>query len=406
MKTVRRIESLPSHDQGFVLNTPAADSGNEQPFPHRLLEALVTDGKWDDLAALAVEAWIRLAGACAALLVSPVGPTQLQVVSCRLRSGNGLQAGITRDSGSFATLLDRAAVVQTLAEAGLIGGLNVEVFVWPDLAAALLVQFAEDNRLPAADGEGIRSTLIPISRQLLARATDRAILIPDCRLLEAMAEFAAGAGHEINNPLGTILGQTQMLLRSEASTERRQTYEMIGAQAWRIRDMIGNSMLFARPPRPQKVLLILTEIVQEALLPLSRLAAESNIELQFDRNPEHIELTADRAQLCTVISQLVRNSIEALRSADRSGTISVILRDELSHAVEMTVVDDGPGIVSEDVRRHMFNPFYSGRSAGRGLGFGLCLVWQIVRMHGGLILLETPATGGTAFHIALPKAQA
>lgn len=385
------------------MNTPAADSGNDQPFPHRLLQALVSERSWDDLASLAVESWIRLAGASAALLVSPLGAAELQVISCRAVSGSVPQTTLTVISQSFAALLNRTSVIETLAESGLVVGLSIEVFTWPDLASALVVQFPADSPASAVGNDSIRSTLIPICRQLLSRAANRSVLIPDSRLLEAMAEYAAGAGHEINNPLGSILGQTQLLLKSDPSAERRQTYEMIGAQAWRIRDMIGNSMLFARPPRPQKTDLNLVETSQAVVQSLRKDAEASGIELELITKSEHIGLTADRAQLGTLMSQLVRNSIEALRGMGRSGTISVSLRDELPRAVEISVIDDGPGIVSEDVRRHMFNPFYSGRSAGRGLGFGLCLTWQIVRMHDGLILHETPAAGGIAFHVALPR---
>ena len=66
--------------------------------------------------------------------------------------------------------------------------------------------------------------------------------------LEALAEFAAGAGHEINNPVATIVGRAELLLKGETNPERRQALLTIGAQALRIRDMIGDLMVFARPP--------------------------------------------------------------------------------------------------------------------------------------------------------------
>ena len=274
------------------------------------------------------------------------------------------------------------------------------VLPWPDLAAALIVQFP-DVVEPAI--ERLQATLVPTCRQLLSRANDRAILLPRADELEAMAEFAAGAGHEINNPLASILGQTQILLKSEPSTDRKQAFETIGAQAWRVRDMIGNSMLFARPPQPQKSHINLVEIVQQTLKPFHKSATDADVEIHFATTADVIEVAADRTQLGTLIAQLVRNAIESLRGADQDGNVSVTLRDDLLTTVELSVVDDGPGIVSDEVRRHLFNPFYSGRSAGRGLGFGLCLAWQIVRMHGGLILHETPKNGGAAFHVALPK---
>ena len=370
------------------------------PFLHRLLDAQVCECGWDDLSSLVVEAWIRLGGASAAVLISPGSAEELQVTCCRSVDEHGPQFSSILLAQPFAILLDQGDIIEAIAETGLIGGLHLMVLPWPDLAAALIIQFPEVVE-PAR--ETLQATLISTCRQLLSRASDRAVLLPRADVLEAMAEFAAGAGHEINNPLGSILGQTQILFKSEHSTERKQAFETIGAQAWRVRDMIGNSMLFARPPQPQKKNINLVEVVQQTLAPFDRSAADAGIEIHFATTADVIDVVADRTQLSTLIAQLVRNAIESLRGADQDGRVSVTLRDDLPNTVELSVVDDGPGIVSDEVRRHLFNPFYSGRSAGRGLGFGLCLAWQIVRMHGGIILHETPKTGGAAFHVALPK---
>ena len=370
------------------------------PFLHRLLDAQVCECGWDDLSSLVVEAWIRLGGASVAVLISPGSAEELQVTCCRSVDEHGPQFSSILLAQPFAILLDQGDIIEAIAETGLIGGLHLMVLPWPDLAAALIIQFPEVVE-PAK--ETLQATLISTCRQLLSRASDRAVLLPRADVLEAMAEFAAGAGHEINNPLGSILGQTQILLKSEHSTERKQAFETIGAQAWRVRDMIGNSMLFARPPQPQKKNINLVEVVQQTLAPFDRSAADAGVEIHFATTADVIDVVADRTQLSTLIAQLVRNAIESLRGADQDGRVSVTLRDDLPNTVELSVVDDGPGIVSDEVRRHLFNPFYSGRSAGRGLGFGLCLAWQIVRMHGGIILHETPKTGGAAFHVALPK---
>jgi signal transduction histidine kinase len=371
-----------------------------EPFLHRLLDAQVSELGWDNVSSLVVEAWIRLGGASAAVLISPVSSEELQVTCCRAVDGQTPQFSSILLAQPFAILLDQGDIIEAIAETGLVGGLHLVVLPWPDLAAALILQFPEVVESAHATRQ---STLMATGRQLLSRANDRTILLPRADLLEAMAEYAAGAGHEINNPLGSILGQTQILLKNEQSTERRQAFEMIGAQAWRIRDMIGNSMLFARPPQPQKKRLNLVEVVQQALTPFGKFAAEAGIKIHFATTADVIEVVADRTQLSTLMAQLVRNAIESLRGADQDGSVSVTLRDDLPNTVELSVVDDGPGIVSDEVRRHLFNPFYSGRSAGRGLGFGLCLAWQIVRLHGGMILHESPETGGAAFHVAILK---
>lgn len=382
------------------MSNSSEELNSETPFPHRLLTAQVSEFGWDALSSLAVEAWIRLGGATAALMLSPVGAEALRIECCRVVEGQAPHFSRISLTQPFAILLNQGDIIEAIAETGLIGGLHVQVLPWPDLAAAMIVQFPEVIE-PAQ--QALQETLIATCRQLVSRAMDRAILLPRADLLEAMAEFAAGAGHEINNPLGSILGQIQILLKSDQSTDRRQAFETIGAQAWRIRDMIGNSMLFARPPQPQKQVINLVDVVQQTLQPFNKSAADAGVEIHFATTADEIAIVADRSQMSTLISQLVRNAIEAIRGANRDGSVSVTLRDDLPQTVELSVADNGPGVLSDEVRQHLFNPFYSGRSAGRGLGFGLCLSWQIVRMHGGLILHDTPADGGAAFHVALPR---
>lgn len=380
----------------------AAERNSNSPFPHRLLAALASSADFKTVSILVVESWVRLGRASSAILISANGPDELDLISCRAVEGSTPQLMHQTIEAPFSTLLDDGAVVGIAAESGLVGGLHLQVLPWPDLAASCVVQMPDDTLATAQ--EGFDQTLVSISRQLISKCTDRPVLIPEYATLEAMAEFAAGAGHEINNPLASIIGQTQLLLKNEQSTERRQAFETIGAQAWRIRDMIGNSMLFARPPQPRGERLNLVEIAQQTLQPLTSSAAGCNIEIKLASTSDQIELEADRSQLSTLISQLVRNSIEAIRPTNRPGMISVTLRDDQPGTAELSVIDDGPGIVSGEVRRHLFNPFYSGRSAGRGLGFGLCLAWQIARMHGGMILHDTPAAGGCAFHVAIRTA--
>ncbi|MCA9010607.1 MAG: HAMP domain-containing histidine kinase [Planctomycetaceae bacterium] len=388
------------------MNPEAAQAGmateeqmGDDPFLHRLLHAQVSESGWSVLSSLVAESWIRLGGASAALLMSAHGADELQVSCCRAVDGSAPQFNCLTLSEPWSILLSPGDVIESIAQTGLVGGLNLQVLPWPDLVSALIVQFPEVvPPLQAA----LYTTLISVSRNLLSRARDRSILMPRADILEAMAQFAAGAGHEINNPLGSILGQTQILLKSEQAADRKQAFETIGAQAWRVRDMIGNSMLFARPPIPQKERLNAVEVVQQTLTPIEKSALNAGVEIRFATSADEIHVVADRSQLSTLVSHLIRNSVESLRGADRHGCVSVTLRDDLPGTIELSVVDDGPGIVSEEVRQHLFNPFYSGRSAGRGLGFGLCLAWQIVRMHGGMILHETPEEGGAAFHIALP----
>ncbi|QDT38909.1 sensor histidine kinase [Stratiformator vulcanicus] len=218
--------------------------------------------------------------------------------------------------------------------------------------------------------------------------------------LEAMAEFSAGAGHEINNPAATIAGRARMLLADETDPERKRSLATIGAQAYRIRDMIGDAMLFARPPQPEPTVFPLASLLQELLPPLQESAAAvpCTISIQCE---ESISIFADRNQIGVAITALIENAINA---AVENGAIKVaatsVEKDDRA-TTQIQVADNGTGFTDVE-RRHLFDPFFSGRQAGRGLGFGLPKAWRIAEMAGGAIrYLEE--SNETEFTLTLPS---
>jgi signal transduction histidine kinase len=238
--------------------------------------------------------------------------------------------------------------------------------------------------------------------------------------LKALAEFAAGAGHEINNPLATILGRTQLLLPGETDPDRRQALLTIGGQALRIRDMIGDLMLFARPPKMHPKSLDLKQIVRQTLTQSGAFRDAEAAGIQFDVPPEDglpVAIWADAVHLSVVISSLVRNSLEAMAEGGRitiqCETVSGPACPPSSPAnpsesiafAKLTVTDNGPGLSPLD-REHLFDPFYSGRQAGRGLGFGLCKCWRIVTLHGGRIDVSSTPGEQTTFSVLWPTRSA
>jgi signal transduction histidine kinase len=221
--------------------------------------------------------------------------------------------------------------------------------------------------------------------------------------LAALAEFAAGAGHEINNPVGTIVGHVQQLLAAETDPDRRHALTTIGAQAYRIRDMIGDVMLFARPPRAQRLSLDMCAVVADVVSQLAHDARTAGVQVAVDVGGA-VPVFADKSQLQVAISALLRNCFDSLSSG---GTVTIQVRSAGTDGAEwalLTIRDNGPGL-SAEAREHLFSPFYSGRQAGRGLGFGLPKVWRIVTGHGGQIDVESPATGGLVVTTRWPATQ-
>jgi signal transduction histidine kinase len=221
--------------------------------------------------------------------------------------------------------------------------------------------------------------------------------------LAAMKELAYGAGHEINNPLANIAARAQTLLRDEPNPERQRMLRAIHRQAMRAHEMIADLMLIAQPPALSLRELDLCEIARQVVEEQQDLAAEREIQLTCDMGGVPILIRGDATQLAVAIAAVVSNSIEAVGNGGQvEVAVSLVDHDGQSWA-EVVVSDDGPGI-SEEVRRHIFDPFFSGREAGRGLGFGLSKCWRIVTEHGGRVVVAGNVRGGAEMTIVLPIA--
>jgi signal transduction histidine kinase len=218
--------------------------------------------------------------------------------------------------------------------------------------------------------------------------------------LEAMAEFAAGAGHEINNPLTVISGRAQLLLRGESDPERRHALALISAQAMRVFEMIADMMLFARPPKPEFAQCDIAALLERAMGDFRAAAQRQDTRLEYVGSTGPISIMADATQVAVAVRALFQNALEALGNG---GQIEISLESSPSE-VHVRVCDDGPGI-TVDERRHIFDPFYSARQAGRGLGLGLSKAWRIATQHNGRIDVASEPGHGASFTLTLPVSQ-
>jgi signal transduction histidine kinase len=257
----------------------------------------------------------------------------------------------------------------------------------------------EGRRLWLAPAEGVGDWLPLLAARLrrLAELEGRFQQTLEAEKLEAIAEFAAGAGHEINNPLAVISGRAQFFLKEERDPERRHAWALMIAQTKRVYEMIADMMLFARPPQPELGRIELAGLLDRIVEELSARAAEQETVLRRTGEAGPVEIEADGTQLTVAIEAICKNSLEAL---GREGHIEIDLQTG-QQEVRIRICDDGPGIPPQE-RRHVFDPYYSARQAGRGLGLGLSKAWRIITGHGGTIEVDSQAGQGTAFTITLP----
>jgi signal transduction histidine kinase len=225
--------------------------------------------------------------------------------------------------------------------------------------------------------------------------------------LDALKEFAYGAGHEINNPLANISTRAQTLLRGETDPERRRMLATINRQAFRAHEMIADLMLFARPPRPHKRTLDLVRLTDTLIADLSAHARDQRTELVRIGGSNTVLVVADENHLAEAIRAILLNALEALGMGGRVETEvcspgPANTREPLPRVI---IRDNGPGIDARQLA-HLFDPFFSGREAGRGLGFGLSKAWRIVTLHDGRIDVESQPGRGATFTISLPVTDA
>jgi signal transduction histidine kinase len=255
------------------------------------------------------------------------------------------------------------------------------------------------------DGPNRETPTSLFCRALLAELTRlRALEADFARRLEheklvAMYHLAYGASHEINNPLANIATRAQMLLRDEADPEKRRRLATMNAQAFRAFEMIADLMLFAKPPQPVLAPVDLVKVVRAVLGELEPAAREQGTTLQSIGQVASLTLAADATQLAAAVRAITQNALEALATG---GEIAIdVRRDAAAECAEIVVADTGPGL-SDEARAHLFDPFYSGREAGRGLGLGLSKSWRIVQLHGGRIEVVSELGRGTTLVIVLP----
>jgi signal transduction histidine kinase len=215
--------------------------------------------------------------------------------------------------------------------------------------------------------------------------------------LAALKEFAYGASHEINNPLANISTRAQSLLVEETHPERRKKLATIVAQAMRAHEMISDLMLFAKPPPLHLAAFTLTPLVVSVVHSFASDITEKGLKVSQAIEPTDLAVTADETQIGVALAALVRNAVEAVGPG---GSIEVKASVAGDQAM-LSVADDGPGM-TDHVREHLFDPFFSGREAGRGLGFGLCKCWRIAELHGGRITVESTPGQGTRMSLVLP----
>jgi len=220
--------------------------------------------------------------------------------------------------------------------------------------------------------------------------------------LAAMGQMIGGFAHELNNPLTSILGMSELLQEGEAPESVRKQMVVLQQQARRAAEIVQNLMYFSRPPAPGKTPIDLGELVQRTLHLHAYSLRKSNITVDFLKETSVPVVSGDAHQLMQVFLNLILNSEQAMREVRDRGTLRIRIEKQ-EKSVSVIFQDDGPGI-SPDILPNIFDPFYTTKRPGRGTGLGLSISKAILREHNGNVEATSGPGGGAEFTVTLPVA--
>jgi signal transduction histidine kinase len=269
------------------------------------------------------------------------------------------------------------------------------------LGAVLPLGFLVFLRHEFLDAERLR--LLRASQESIDNLKRLQMQFVQSEKLASIGQLAAGAAHEINNPLTAILGYSDLLIDDLSIGERPRTLaEKIRDQARRTKTLVSNLLSFARQvPSEQRSLVDVNAVVTSSAQ-LRRLDLRGkNIRIELQAGAAIPGVRGDPNQLLQVFFNIINNAVDAMQEVS-GGTLTVRTLCEQNNVV-ILFSDTGPGIREP---RLVFDPFYTTKPVGKGTGLGLSICYGIIHDHGGQITCYNRTDGGATFRIELPAAPA
>ena len=262
------------------------------------------------------------------------------------------------------------------------------------LISYLTFQLVEASRSQTRNYLNVAEQLAAANRNL--RVAEAAVRRSE--RLAALGQLTAGLAHELRNPLGTMKASAEVLSRNlhQGADVTRELAGFITAEVDRLNDLITRFLDFARPIKLERRPVEITEVIDRAVAQLARHQPPFDITVYRNDSPDVHPLPMDRALMESVIYNLLENAAQA---SPPGGAITVKTRP-VKGGVEVSVIDRGSGIASED-RESIFNPFFTTKPYG--IGLGLAVVAKIVDEHGGKMAVESEPGQGSVFRLVLPS---
>lgn len=267
---------------------------------------------------------------------------------------------------------------------------------------------------PKAGNPGQDSLFLPEEHQLLDKiAADLSAVVErherierqsllDSRMrsndrLTILAEITAGIAHELNTPLGNVLGYAELLKKEETAPDRRSDLQRIIDSALIGREIVKKLMYFSCEMPAQFQLADVNKALRSVLHLLEQRLGQQHVSVQWQLAPSLPPVRMDQVQFAQVISNIVLNAAAAM---PEGGTIT-LATEHGAGIVSITVTDTGAGIAEADLKK-IFQPFFTTKPIGEGTGLGLAVVHGIMKGHGGSVVATSTLGMGTTFTLSFP----
>jgi PAS domain S-box-containing protein len=255
--------------------------------------------------------------------------------------------------------------------------------------------------VPLTNDLGHVTHYVQMERDITEELRLRSQLIHSERL-SAVGQLVSGVAHELNNPLQSILGFTELLIDAEERPELRRDLEQVRSEAIRAGKIVRNLLAFVRRSSSERSIVSINDIVKTTISLRSYEFGSANIRL-FESYGEGLpSVVVNPEEIQQVILNLILNAEQAMRAVHRGGTLTVTTKC-VDAMVTIEIQDDGPGVPAALAGR-VFEPFFSTKEVGEGTGLGLSIAMGIAEAHGGTLTL-VPTDKGACFRLALPAVE-
>ena len=249
------------------------------------------------------------------------------------------------------------------------------------------------SSLVDSEGEAIGTVLVIRDMSMIR---DMELQLERSRRMAALGKMAAGIAHEIRNPLGTLRGFAHYFGNQPGVSEESKGYaELMTSEVDRLNRNVSGLLQFARPREPQLVNTNLDKLISKTVVLMESDFSKQALNFHWQCNTD-IVVSVDPDLILQVLMNLLKNSIHATSAG---GEVSISTSED-EHHVRIAVSDNGKGMTEQE-REKMFDPFFTTRKTGTGLG--LAVSHQIIEQHGGTLEVKTAEGEGTTVTIILPK---